>query len=914
MKVSTLSSPQRRNPGRRTLLALCSVFALASLLRPLAAQTQDKPADPAATDDQTVKLDTFVVTSLRGSLIRADEIKMNSSDLVDSIVAQDIGKLPDNTVADALQRISGIQVSRSAGEANTVVIRGLPNIETTINGFEVFTGTGRGVSLQDIPAELIAGVDAYKSVGPDKIDGGVAGLIDIRLRRPFDFDGFASALNVRSIYSDQAGKYSYNLSGLVSNRWSTPLGDFGVMLDVSYSKRYYQDQIIDNYVHFGANGETFDIATDPAGTPGFYADNFGIQIQPGDRTRPAADLSLQWKTKSGVEFYSDNLFTGYRNTYETNFFIGIPSWGGWRDNVVLYPAGYDGWNNDGNHDGVPDRFVKSFVAHDTVTLTSKQAYHDTTDSYQGAFGAKWDRDSMKLSAEVAYNVSTFKTRSVILDTDVTSPTQALAITYNDGNAATVQASGVDYANVNNFHLTQLFDRWERSYSDQLAGRADALFRLEMPFVKSAQFGVRYASRRVNYTAANGGGIWNPNPWNSVAASDYPGLGSVENFDLFVSPAQINIRKWWSADSSYLLTHTDTLRTIFQQPLGLPAGDPSRIFGDVERDAAFYGLANYRANVGVPLDGVIGVRLVNTDQSLSGYQRATFGGATSGDYVRTTVTKTRWDLLPTLNGRLKLTNDLLFRYSVTKTITRPNFADLNPATTLTAPGPTLPGQGAGGNPDLNPIKAVNYDLSLEYYFAKGSQATIAGFYKTLDGYVQSYGSNEVINGGNYTVTRPRNTNDGFLEGMEVGYQQFFDFLPGALKGFGLQANYTYIKGQTLNPLTHEKQDIAQVSKNNYNIILIYERGKLSSRLAFNWRGRFIAAYNQSGLQPTTVYVDPTNQLDFSLGYEIVKNLTLTFDATNILGSKYHDSFGGLKMFPRDVRSYDRTYEFGARYRF
>ena len=121
----------------------------------------DKTQTPAPAADAAVNLDTFVVTGVRASLISAQEIKANAPTFVDSIVAQDIGKLPDNTVADALQRIAGIQVARGAGEANTPVIRGLPNIESTINGYEVYTGTGRGVAFQDIPAEMIAGIDAY---------------------------------------------------------------------------------------------------------------------------------------------------------------------------------------------------------------------------------------------------------------------------------------------------------------------------------------------------------------------------------------------------------------------------------------------------------------------------------------------------------------------------------------------------------------------------------------------------------------------------------------------------------------------------------------------------------------------------------------------------------------------------------
>lgn len=919
--MTTIAHPKfhRGFPGcGGSTSALCSAAVLALLLGLSAARAQDKPAAspsaPAAPKptEEPVVMQAVTVAGVRGSLISAQEIKQNASEFVDSIVAQDIGKLPDNTVAEALQRVPGVQVSHTAGEANNVVIRGLPNIETTINGYEVFTGTGRGVALQDIPAEMLAGVDAYKSVGADKIEGGVAGLIDVRLRRPFDFTGATFALNARGYYSDQAEKDSYNLSFLASDRWKTPNGEFGALLDLSDSRQLYEDQIADNYVHFGANGETFDVAADPSGTRGYYADNYGLQLIPGKRTRPAASLMLQWKTNSGLEFYWDNLYTGYRNEHTVDFFIAIPSFGGTRDNVVLFPAGYQGYNVPETFDGLGTqaRFVQSLVAHNTNTITSKQSFSDRTNTYQGAFGSKWDRDRLRLSAEVSYNFTTVRTRGVILDTIIVTPT--LAVTYNNNAPSTINLSGLDYTDPSNFHLSQYFDQWGRDHSVQYAAKTDALVRLDSPIAKSLEFGVRYSDRDVNSHSANPGSY--PLPFATLA-STIPGLGRLSSSDPFVSANELNVRKWYSGDENFLLNNTDTLRALAGQPLGLPAADPSRVFIDSEKTFATYGLANYKADLGgLPLDGAVGVRFTDNHDSLSGYQRQTVAGSTTGPYVLTTVDKARWDALPMLNGRLKLQEDLFLRASWTKTVTRPDYASLNPAVSITSPGPTIQGSGSGGNPDLNPIQSTNYDLALEYYPSKSNQMTVAAFYRTIDGYIQNYASQEIIGGNSYSITRPRSTHNGYLEGLETGYQQFFDFLPEAFKGLGVQANYTYIKGETESPLTLQKTPLAQVSKNNYNVVLIYETGPFSSRLAYNWRDKFIDSFNQPGIQPTTVWVQSNDRLDFSASYEVMKNLTITFDATNLLGHKYHDNFGNLSMFTRDVRNYDKTYGMGVRYRF
>jgi TonB-dependent receptor len=913
----------------RRVVSLCSA-ALALVLGVSPARAQETtPAQPPSNEapnvaqppskEAPIVMAPVVVTGLRASLITAQEIKVNSPQFVDSIVAQDIGKLPDNTVADALQRMPGIQVARSAGEANSVVIRGLPVLETTINGYEVFTGTGRGVALQDIPAEMVAGVDAYKSINSDQLEGGVSGSIDIRLRRPLDFKaGYSAAANVRGMSSDQAKKNSYFLSGLVNYRAKTSNGDFGVLLDVSYQKRHYNDQIFDNWIH---NPQPWNVAYDAAGVGGYYADNSGIQDIRGDRARPAAELAFQWKTNAGVELYSETLFTGYRNKHDNDFFIIIPSWGGTRRNVVLYPAGWDGVSIPdqlaiNGPVGLPARWVRSFTAQGTNTIISKQAMSDYTNTVQGAFGAKWNKDNVKLDTELSYNLSLFRTRGIILDTIAQNNTQVWDITYNEGSNPSVQNSGMDFTSPNNIVASNLFDQWSKAYSAQYAVKTDALITLNNDLIKSVKLGGRFSSRSVHFHQANPSAYFGP----TVPVASIPGLGGVESHNLFLSNSDMNVRSWWSPSTDFLLNNTDVIRLAAGHPLGNPPADPASTFNDEEKTLSLYGLANYKVNVGsMPLDGAFGVRFSDTHQTLQGNEHPVDAtGASSGTGFRKSVSdKAYWHALPTVNGRLHITDALQLRFSATKTLTRPNFADLNPALSLFRPGPTSPGTGSGGNPNLKPIQSTNYDLSLEYYFSKGSQFTITGFDHKLLGYVQSFGTYEDVGQPTqYLITRPNNTGKGELKGYEVTYQQFLDFLSvDALKGLGFQVNYTGITGTTEDPRNlGTQQDITQVAKKNYNLILIYELGSFSSRLAYTYRGTYIDSYAYPGFQPTTVYVQPTKTMDFSMSYAIAKGLTVTFDATNILRSKYKDRLGETPMFNRDVRSYDRTVALGVRYNY
>jgi iron complex outermembrane recepter protein len=901
---------------------------LAALLGtcPLCAQEAPAPAAPATTttttttttvaagpaSDATV-MQEYTVTGVRASLETAQELKEDSFNLIDSVAAQDIGKFPDNTVVDALSRIPGIQVSYADGEDSGVVIRGLPNIETTINGYEVFTGTGRGVSLQDLPAEMVAGIDVYKSVSADDIEGGVAGLIDVRLHRPFDFAGEAFALTARGYDSTQAKKDSYNLSALASDRWKFGDAELGVLLDLSVSHQNYEDQIADNYVHFGANGELYDLATDSAGNRGYFADNYGFQIIPGTRTRPAASLMLQWQTKSGLNLYWDNLYTGYRNDNDVNFFIPIPSFGGYTSNVVLWPAGYEGYDVPEHYDnlGTPARFVESLTANNTNTIASKQTFHDTTNGYQGAVGGYKDLGEVRLDAEVSYDFSNVTTRGGILDTIIVTP--VMNVTYNLNSPTDINMSGVDYTNPANYHLSDYFDQWEHDHSQGYAAKADATVKLGT-FIESLKFGVRYSDRGVDSHQAYPGDYGLP---YATLASSIPGLMVPSETNLFVSNTQLNVRQWESGSSAFLLNNSDMniLRALAGQPLGMPAADPALTFLDEEEDFATFAMANYHADLGgMPLDGSVGVRFTDLHQSLGGYQQQNVNGSTTGAYQLTSVDEANWAVLPTFNGRLKLLPDLFLRASFTKTITRPDYSDLNPAVELSSPGPTLPGTGSGGNPNLQPISSTNYDVSLEYYPTKSSQFTVAGFDRTIDGYIQSYADEETIGGSSYSVTRPQSTHGGELSGLETGFTEFFDFLPSAFKGLGAQVNYTYVDGHTTDPLTGMQSPLENVSRNNANVVLIYERSGFSARLAYTWRDRYIAAFNEPGIQPTTVWVQPLDTLDFSGSYQLTKNLTLTIDATNILGHLYHDDFGNLPMFTRDTRSYDKTYGVGLRYHF
>ena len=181
------------------------------------------PPPAAATSNE---LEEIIIRGVRSSVESAQEVKRTALQVTDSVVAEDVGKLPDNSVAEALSRIPGVQINRIRSDASATLVRGLPNVVTTLNGREIFTTSGRGIALADIPADLLQRVEVRKTNSPEHLSGGIAGGIDVQLRRPLDFAGSEAAMSLRGIYADQAKSTSPVGSALVSNRWDTGHGTY----------------------------------------------------------------------------------------------------------------------------------------------------------------------------------------------------------------------------------------------------------------------------------------------------------------------------------------------------------------------------------------------------------------------------------------------------------------------------------------------------------------------------------------------------------------------------------------------------------------------------------------------------------------------------------------------------------------
>jgi len=876
-----------------------------------AAQADTLAADTSSNKDP---LEEVVITGVRASIENAQDLKKESSLVIDSIVAEDIGKLPDNNVADALARVTGVQIRRDSGEGNAVLIRGLPNITTLLNGREVFTTTSRFIALADIPATMLKRVDVYKTNGADLLEGGIAGTIDVRTRNPFDNRGLHVNGNVRGVYGDKVKETDPDLGLTMSDTWNVGSGELGVLVGASYTPRNYHEE------------RAFNVAPEPVANqfnpahPAPVADIKGpfvvgqIPIV-GDRRRTAFNAALEWRPNENTNLYVDGFSTDYKNDFELDFFVGLPWLGDGNVSAAVFP----GTNQ-----------TKTITNHNVFTITSTQANRQHSITRQGAIGGSFNTDSgLTFSTDLSRTTSRLDLLNPIMDTAAIVPDVFVDTNHDGTMLLNYGGANFDIRDGRNFNIVNWFDNFGRDDGDSVDWRGDVKWTPSGGVFREISGGLRYADRNAESIRSFVGAAY---PFAASPTSSLPGLDGLSE-EMASGGPRYDLRQWYTPSASYLIHNIDAVRrqtagrydrnatsaalfALRNDPVTFARKlDPGSFFSDKEVTKAIYAQARLGGEIGsLPWSAVIGTRFVRTEQTLGGNLSQDVAGDGILTYTPVKAGNDSDDFLPSANFKLSLTPELIARLAVSRTLTRPNFPDLNPGVSLsTVVSNTTSLTGTGGNPNLKPVKSDNLDVALEWYFAPAGSITGTVFGRKFDGYVQPTFEDQVFGGNTYRINRPGNTGNGHLTGAEVGYQQFYDQLPGLLGGLGLQTNATFMNGKTEDITTGLDRTITGVSKWAFNVIGLYERGPWSGRLAYNWRSKFPDAYafavNPSGTYD--IYVDDTAQMDGSLAYRFNPHFTFTFEVVNLLDTEFNDYFNDPNLYPRDTRRYDRTYEVGFR---
>ncbi|MGZ3181413.1 MAG: TonB-dependent receptor [Telluria sp.] len=894
-----------------------------------AALAQEAPAPaPAAPDAGPVQ--TVEVTGLRRSIRSAEEVKRDSLQVVDAINADDIGKFPDRQTGDALQRVAGVQVGRDRGETSSVIIRGLPDVATTLDGNEIFTGAGRRLSYQDLPVQSVGGVEVYKSATANQFEGGIAGAVNIRLRAPFDSKGMVATGYVeerRNTVQGSKGTPDKNNPGgglLVSNRWKTDAGEMGALLDVAVARDdwTYPVQWVDrptNVFSVSPDGTAVRIGNTPPFTPAKPGDvlgqlpHIGGIYNTGKRKRESLHGAFQWKISPALEASAQYLGTGYQGRAAVNYILAITSWAPRLTNVTLAPQA--GCNTPA---GVICPILSANAAAaqwggpydwDPYFATSTWGQDEHTNTHYLNFGLKYVDGPWSVNSSLAYTRSRFVNDTVIVDQQIPGVSIGGYAYGADGHggysSVTTPGSANALRDPSQFVLRGMVQNWNEQAGSQLQWRTDSTYRLkgDGPFT-AVLSGLRLSSRSASYHGAEG----HSDVTTAVRPSPVAAFGN--DFEQMVPGLDRLAGPWVTPSSDFLLDRADTVRAFYGAAPGRVPDDPTRLFDQRERSVTAYVSGRWSTELaGAEVNGEIGGRVVRLNRNLRGMNR--IGDVLSNVDLSTSET----NFLPNASAIVGWTKSWQSHFSAGKTITRPDFASLNPALSLIPPTVNAPGSGSAGNPYLKPTRSVNLDATLEYYFPKNGFAQLALFHRDIDGYLQNFTQDETIDGKVYRVNRPQNSGKGSLRGAEFGIQKFFDFLPGAWSGFGAQFNYTWIDGQNqtktaLGSDAFTTTPLVGVSKQNYNFALLYEGQGITGRLAATRRGAYVEQIAEPPFNQDRV-VRATTFVDLSIGYELTRNISLQFDGINLTHAKYESFLSQYQ--PRDVRYNQTTYGVSLRFK-
>ncbi|NIA57289.1 TonB-dependent receptor [Massilia sp. TW-1] len=880
-----------------------------------------------AATDNTAPVETVVVTGLRASLSKSLAIKRTNDQVVESVVAEDIGKLPDNNVVEALQRVTGIQVTnRAGGEVGTLSIRGLPDVETTWNGRNIFTASGTQVALQDIPSTLVRQIDVYKTRDASQLETGIAGQVDVKSLRPFDFKGSKVSLSARETYLEPAKKANPQLSAMASNRWQTGIGEIGALVNLSATKTTYRNESVTPgaMVPFVSP----NAAEDPSGytplqrvfdnkiwTPGTHTGlpmaagstlNFGGQAYPyylardavfqsdveGERKRPAANIALQWKPNSDSVYTFESMYSGYRDkSFNRLLFSFVDWWGDLGSNPAGTITTYPGTN-----------VIQSRSVNNVYGFNSGDYTTSATDSYVYALNGKWNvGDRLTLDGDLSYQTSTYHSEFTATRIDRVAP--SINVKFNDGNNNTSFHfnNDADLADPTKWNVAQFYDNANRNKGSAATASLTGVFDADWGALKTIHFGARLDDRKASEANRTQSAFLGRNLASLGAA--YSSVNA--NFGTDISDVP---RSWVEPNAYYIRDHIDDWRNLYHSAdANFMTTDQLRLqktFDVDEKTTNLFVMGNTENELfGHSLRSNFGVRYVKVKTDMSFYKV----DATTKAVTPTGASKSTSKLLPSMTLIYDPSKDVVVRFNYGETLRRPNFGDLNPVLQLGDDVSKVGyGSGSGGNPDLKPTRSKNLDLTAEWYFQKDSALYGTLFKRKIDGLVvglrhrvhvdpandpfrNSTSGGDHTNGYDYVINSPVNASNGTIKGAELGLIYFPKWLPSALDGLGFQGSYTHLTSSQNVPDANDAGVIVSqletpffgVSNSSYNATLAYEKGPISARLSQVWRSGFLAS-NEAALfaNPIGIWRHPEKSVDMQISYKINDNMSIDLSGVNL----------------------------------
>ncbi|WP_020412847.1 TonB-dependent receptor [Microbulbifer variabilis] len=856
--------------------------------------------------EESLVLEEVEVMGIRQSMEKNLDVKRFSNAVVDSITAEDIGKFPDKNVADALQRVPGVSIVRSGGEGARVSIRGTaPELTfTQLNGNYIATPgdePSRSLDYSLLPATMIARTDVYKSPEAKLDEGGIGGTVILHTRKPLDLDAGEGMLSVETTYADVTEKYEPQYTGFYS--WKNDQETFGVL--VGYSKQDRQNRVIstttenwgwqgDEKPHDGVEARGAMVDIDGNEYRDFYAPRAVVgSVFEEERTREGIQLSAQWRPVEQLEL-GVNYFRFEQGGNSENYRIVFPEWN--YGNAIA--PGSLKFDEDGDTllgIGMLDR--------GQAELQSPQVAGDYT-------RAEYVSDTLDFNA--IYQGDGYSVRMVVGSTSAEGgPSEKLFASVNsrygtvtdwswDLSSGTAEIdTSADLGDPNTYPLYDWFSsHWTSSEDDENYYQLDVSIDMDYGWLTSLDVGLKYRDHEINRRITKQS--WDddnlPCPtinWGGVEGACYPWWpndsfhtdpnGVPDTIDILSSGPLDNIIGGVKVPNFAYLEFEKLKEFLYET-----YGDPTVI---VERDqdyrigeevTAAYVQQNFTS---ATLRGNFGVRAVKTKQYARTYDNID-GVLQDEPNIRDS---SNTDFLPSANIAWDINDDLVMRAALARVVARVNYDDLGGSESIHAP---LPGatvrDGFAGNSELEPYKADQFDLGLEWYFDDASAMGVTLFRKDIASFVIN-GSSLVtreIDGDTWNVnmSMPVNGTDATAQGAELFVQYAFD------NGFGVLANYTYTDTELANLDLESgetiKTEIAGTSKDQYNLSVYYENDLFSVRASYNYRSAYADGYSNG----VNTFTDEYDQLDVNASYSLMENLTLTASIINLTEEKVDRYWG------------------------
>ena len=911
-------------------------LALAVALSPVLAFAQSTTSTNATgqTGSGATNLDAVQVTGIRRGIENAIAVKQDATSVVEVISAEDIGKLPDVSIAESLARLPGLAAQRVAGRAQVISVRGLsPDFATTLlNGREVVsTGDNRSVEFDQYPSELVNGVTVYKTPDAALVGQGLSGTIDMQTARPLSFPDRVIAVSGRYQKSSLGKAAGVDEFG---NRFSASYIDqfldktLGIAIGYAHSDNPIQENQVGLYEPWTT--ENTDNGNRPGLAPGVaFSDGIKALRRTGNNKRDGVMATVQFRPSNSWTSTLDAFHTEAEQIDTANQFeVNLSNFnGGYTPGLLISNPQV---NADGTFTGGTASGVYPLV---------RGMYNKREDKID-AFG--WNNEftfgnGVKLVADVNYSKATRDELNLENNLQLTPMPQldtiGLAVNPNGFSQIT---PGLDYSNPDALFLTNTI--YGSGYGkvptveDRLKGARVALT-LPAPEGLSSVFadfdiGVNYADRQKDKTQAEGNILLGAQGDANIASDlqrdrvnlGFAGIGYIPAWNV---PAAVERYMEFNpvTDLDYLIPKAWTVQ---------------------EKITTAWLRANINTDIGVVgVRGNIGVQMQHADQSSQSnyFDRSRPDGQ---NVLPIDAGKTYNDWLPSLNLAFMFPHQQTLRFAAAKQVARPRVDQMRAGLEFGVDTATGRPGGSGGNPLLDPWRATALDLSYEKYFGERAYVAAAVFYKDLKSYVYTQSVDDydfsdllasyvpppgmvapVLQTG--TFSSPQNGKGGTLRGLELTASLPLDMFTDALRGFGVQASATFndsdieiLDPESASSVGSDPIALPGLSDRVYNFTAYFERNGFEARVSQRRRSDFIGEIGNFNGNRTLRYVVGENVTDAQVSYTFsdssaMAGLTLLLQGTNLTNEPYR-TYAGTTDRPLEYVEWGRTYMLGLNYKF